>query len=181
MTTGSSTVESVMLEPFKDPALWRDRTSGGCDMSDEKKKESLADYRYFHTISTRWMDNDVYGHVNNVHYYSFFDTAVGAMLIKETGLDYLNGQCVALVVETRCTYFKSVAFPDVLKVGIRVARLGNSSVKYELAVFRADEDEPCAQGYFIHVYVDRSTQRPVPIPSGVRQVLEKLRVNDKTD
>lgn len=143
-------------------------------MAEKSVPDLIESYRFIHTIATRWMDNDVYGHVNNVNYYSFFDTAVGAFLIKRTGLDYQNSPCVAWVVDTRCSYFKSIAFPDEVKVGVRVARLGNSSVHYELGVFKNDDPVACAQGHFVHVYVDRVSQRPVPIPSLTREALSGL-------
>jgi acyl-CoA thioester hydrolase len=120
------------------------------------------------------MDNDVYGHVNNVVYYSFFDTAVGAFLMSRAGLDYRTAATVGLVVETSCTYFESIAFPDEVHVGVRVAHLGTSSVRYELGVFKNDLSEACAQGYFVHVYVDRQTQRPVPIPDAMRAAMQQL-------
>lgn len=145
-------------------------------MTDKTSPEPLENFPFVHAISTRWMDNDVYGHVNNVNYYSFFDTAVGAFLIQETSLDYQNSPCVAYVVDTRCSYFKSIAFPDTVKVGLRVAKLGTSSVRYELAVFKNDDPQACAQGHFVHVYVDRATGRPVPIPEATRSALSRLQV-----
>lgn len=145
-------------------------------MVEKSAPDTIEQYRFVHTLTTRWMDNDVYGHVNNVNYYSFFDTAVGAFLIREGGLDYLNSPCVAWVVDTRCSYFKSIAFPDEVKVGVRVARLGNSSVHYELGIFKNDDPQACAMGHFVHVYVDRVTQRPVPIPHTTRQALSVLKV-----
>jgi acyl-CoA thioester hydrolase len=120
------------------------------------------------------MDNDVYGHVNNVQYYSYFDTAVNHFLITEKWLDIQQGEVVGLVVETRCTYHASVAFPDVLEVGLRVERLGNSSVRYGLAIFRQGEQEAAAEGYFVHVYVDRKTNTPVSLPDTLRQLLTPL-------
>lgn len=131
-------------------------------------------YPYLCSIATRWMDNDIYGHVNNVIYYSYFDTAVNRYLIEAGALDIHGRGVVGLVVETRCSYFKSLAFPDEVGVGVRVARLGNSSVRYELAVFRNDEEVAAAQGYFVHVYVERGTQRPVPLPEPLRRALAPL-------
>ena len=127
-------------------------------------------------MATRWMDNDVYGHVNNVVYYSFFDTAVNGLLIEAGVLEPSRSGTVGLVVETRCTYFESVAFPDRLEIGVRVAHVGRSSVRYDLAVFREGTVLAAARGAFTHVYVDRASQKPVPIPDEVRAVLEKLRV-----
>jgi acyl-CoA thioester hydrolase len=120
------------------------------------------------------MDNDVYGHVNNVNYYSFFDTAVNRFLIERGVLDIHEGQVVGFVVETSCSYFSSIAFPDTVHVGVRVAKLGNSSVRYELALYRNDEAFPAAAGHFVHVYVDRRSNRPVPIPDATRAVLQTL-------
>lgn len=133
-------------------------------------------YPYHHPTPTRWADNDVYGHVNNVTYYAYFDTAVNAYLASRGALDIQAGAVIGLVVETGCTFFAPAAFPDLLSVGVRVVQLGRSSVRYELAVFRAGEECACAQGYFIHVYVDRDTRRPVELPEGLRTVLESLRV-----
>jgi len=132
------------------------------------------DFPHFLTIPTRWMDNDAYQHVNNVVYYSFFDTAVNRYLIDQGLLDIHASAVVGLVVETGCTYFSSVSFPDTVHAGLRVAKLGNSSVRYELALFRNDEAQPSAAGHFVHVYVDRHTNRPVPIPAPVRTALAAL-------
>lgn len=131
-------------------------------------------FPHFCAIATRWMDNDVYGHVNNVHYYSYFDTAVNRFLIERGVLDIHDGEVVAFVVETGCAYFRSLAFPDTVHVGVRVAKLGNSSVRYEIALYRNDEETPCAAGHFVHVYVDRASNRPVPIPGAARAVLAEL-------
>ncbi len=131
-------------------------------------------FAHFSTIATRWMDNDVYGHVNNVQYYSYFDTAVNQYLIERGVLDIHHGEVVGFVVDSGCSYFSPVAFPDTVHVGIRVAKLGNSSVRYELGIYRNDEQAPAAVGHFVHVYVERSSNRPVPIPATVRDVLEIL-------
>jgi len=125
-------------------------------------------------MPTRWMDNDVYGHVNNVVYYSYFDTAVNAYLVDSGVLDIGKSEIVGLVAETGCTYFTSVAFPDQLDVGIAVSRLGRSSVTYEIAIFREGEEQAAAQGRFVHVYVERSSGQPVEIPAHVRQALSRL-------
>lgn len=135
-----------------------------------------SDYPHFRPISTRWHDNDIYGHVNNVTYYSFFDSAVNTYLIEVGGLDIHNGGVVGFVVSSSCDYFASIAFPDAIEVGLRVGKLGNSSVQYELAVFKAGEDEACAAGRFVHVFVDRQTNRPLPIPEGLRAALVPLLV-----
>ena len=123
---------------------------------------------------TRWADNDVYGHVNNAAYYGFFDTAVNAWLIERCLLDIADSPAIGLVIETGCRYHAALAFPQTLEVGLRVERLGNSSVRYALALFAEGEPEAAADGWFVHVYVDRTTRRPVPIPAPVRAALETL-------
>ena len=133
-----------------------------------------SDYKHFLTVETRWMDNDVYGHVNNVVYYSFFDTAVNRYLIDEGVLDIRDGDTVGFVVETSCTYEKPIAFPDRVTAGLRVARIGTSSVRYEIGIFRNDDDESAAHGQFVHVYVDRAAERSRPIPEPMRAALEKI-------
>ena len=133
-----------------------------------------ADYRHFQPITTRWHDNDIYGHVNNVTYYSFFDSAVNGYLIERGGLDIHDGEVVGFVVSSSCDYFASIAYPELIEVGLRVGKLGNSSVQYELAVFRAGEDEACAAGRFVHVFVDRASNQPVAIPAGLREAMEQL-------
>ena len=132
------------------------------------------EYRHFQTITTRWHDNDVYGHVNNVIYYSFFDSAVNTYLIEEGGLDIHGGDVVGFVVSSSCDYFASIAFPERIEVGLRVAKLGNSSVQYELAIFKQDEAQACAAGRFVHVFVDRVSNRPTSIPELLRAALARL-------
>ncbi|MBI6656060.1 acyl-CoA thioesterase [Pseudomonas carnis] len=132
------------------------------------------DYRHFQPITTRWHDNDAYGHVNNVTYYSFFDTAVNTYLIEQGGLDIHDGEVVGFVVSSACDYFASIAFPECVEVGLRVGKLGNSSVQYELAVFKAGEQEACAAGRFVHVFVDRASNQPVPIPGMLREAMQRL-------
>jgi len=136
-----------------------------------------ADYRHFQTIPTRWMDNDVYGHVNNVVYYSYFDTVVNQYLIEQGALDIEKSPVVGLVVETQCNYFASVTFPDVVHAGLRVARLGSTSVRYEIGLFRNQDADTAARGHFIHVYVDRETRRPVDLPAALRAALTPLVVS----
>jgi acyl-CoA thioester hydrolase len=131
-------------------------------------------FPHFLAIPTRWMDNDVYGHVNNVQYYSYFDTAVNQFLVGRGVLDIHNGAVVGFVVDSGCSYFSPVAFPDTVHVGIRVAKLGGSSVRYEIGIYRNDEARPAAAGHFVHVYVDRASNRSVPIPDPVREVLESI-------
>ena len=133
-------------------------------------------YRHFALITTRWMDNDVYAHVNNVVYYSWFDTVVNQYLVEQGVLDYAAGTVVGLVVETHCNYFSPVAFPDRVHAGLRVARIGSTSVRYEVGLFRNDAAEASAQGHFVHVYVERATNRPVPLPGALRQALERIAV-----
>ena len=133
-------------------------------------------FRHFLTIPTRWMDNDIYGHVNNVVYYSYFDTAVNQFLIEAGVLDIHQGEVVGFVVDSGCSYFSPIAFPDAVHAGIRVAKLGNSSVRYEIALFRNNDPLPAAAGHFVHVYVERTTNRAVPIPDAVRKVLSGLTI-----
>ncbi len=135
-----------------------------------------ADYRHFHALTTRWMDNDVFRHVNNVNYFSFFDTAVTYFEMTHAGIDLLDGPLRCVVAEVQCRYHSSVAFPDRLTVGLRVARIGGSSIRYEIAVFREDEDIAAAEGVFIHVLVDAATQRPRPIPDAMRDRLQQIAV-----
>jgi acyl-CoA thioester hydrolase len=140
------------------------------------KTKTLADYAYVLGITTRWMDNDVYGHVNNVVYYSWFDTVVNRYLIDAGVLDFSGGEVVGLVVATNCAYFASVAFPDEVRAGLRVAHLGRSSVRYEVAIFRGADPHPAAAGEFTHVYVDRLTRRPVALPAALRTALEAIAI-----
>jgi acyl-CoA thioester hydrolase len=137
-----------------------------------------SDYRHFHPITTRWMDNDAYAHVNNVVYYSWFDTVVNQFLIANGALDIERSPVIGLVIETQCNYFASVAFPDRVTAGLRVAKLGSSSVRYEVAIFREDEPTAAAQGHFIHVYVDRVTRKPSAIPAAMRALLESILVDE---
>lgn len=139
-----------------------------------QRNQTRADYRHFQSIPTRWMDNDVYGHVNNVHYYSYFDTAVNQFLIERGVLDIHRGEVVGFVVETACSYFRPVAFPDRVDAGIRVAHIGNSSVRYEIGLFRNDDTQLAAAGCFTHVYVERNSGKSVPVPDAVRAVLATL-------
>ena len=134
-----------------------------------------ADYRWFLCLPTRWMDNDAYGHVNNVTYYSFFDTAVARFLLANGVLDLRAAPSVGLVVETACRYATPVAFPDEVTCGLRCARLGASSIRYEIGLFRNAEDRACAEGHFVHVYVERARQdRAVPLPAALREAAQRL-------
>jgi acyl-CoA thioester hydrolase len=128
----------------------------------------------FRPITTRWMDNDVYGHVNNVVYYSYFDTVVNGWLVEQGLLELQGSSVVGVVVETGCTYFQSIAFPDPIEAGMAVVQLGRSSVRYHIGIFHAGAEEVAAQGRFVHVYVDRSTQKPVEIPASTRAALEGI-------
>jgi acyl-CoA thioester hydrolase len=139
-----------------------------------RRADTRASYVHFTRMDTRWHDNDVYGHVNNVVYYGFFDTAVNGHLIRAGCLDVQRSAVIGLVVETQCRYFKPIAFPDAVHAGIRVEKLGTSSVRYGIGLFANDDDAAAAQGHFVHVYVDRASNRPVPIPDQVRRVLEEL-------
>lgn len=131
-------------------------------------------FRVFREITTRWMDNDAYGHVNNVVYYSWFDTAVNAHLIGQGVLDLERSPVIGLVVETQCQYFAPLAFPQTVEAGLRVARLGGSSVRYEVGLFAQGAPLTAAHGHFVHVYVDRESRRPVPVPDTLRAVLQRL-------
>lgn len=133
-----------------------------------------AEYPHFLPIPTRWMDNDLYGHVNNVVYYSYFDTVVNRYLIDPGGLDIHKGTVVGIVAETQCRFFKSFAYPEVVDAGLRVGRLGNSSVRYEIGLFGESEGTARAEGHFVHVFVDRASNKSVPIPLGIRAALQRL-------
>ncbi len=143
--------------------------------SPEKRVGSRGDYVHFLAIPTRWMDNDVYLHVNNVVYYSYFDTVINRYLIEEGGLDIQGSAIIGIAVETMCRFRKSFAFPEVVDAGLRVGHLGNSSVRYEIGLFGAGEDEARAEGHFVHVFVERATNTPVPIPARTREALGRLK------
>ena len=131
-------------------------------------------YRHFLAIPTRWKDNDVYGHVNNVEYYSYFDTVINTYLITEGGLDIHRGAAIGLCAESHCCFLREIAFPGSVDAGLSVEKLGNSSVRYGIALFRAGEDEPAAEGWFVHVFVDRDSRRSTPIPERIRAALQPL-------
>ena len=143
--------------------------------SPEDRVGSRRDYAHFLAIPTRWMDNDVYLHVNNVVYYSYFDTVINRYLIDEGGLDIQGSPVIGIAVETMCRFRKSFAFPEVVDAGLRVGHLGNSSVRYEIGLFGAGEDAARAEGHFVHVFVDRTTNKPVPIPGRIREALGRLK------
>jgi acyl-CoA thioester hydrolase len=137
-------------------------------------KGQRADYKHFLPLQTRWADNDIYSHVNNVAYYGFFDTIVNEYLICAGALDIHDGEMIGLVVETHCNYFAPAAFPDALEGALRVAHIGNSSVRYELGIFKKGEDAALAEGHFVHVYVDRASRKPAPLPEALRKALLSL-------
>ena len=143
-------------------------------MSERQAPGTRDEYRHFVTITTRWMDNDIYGHINNVQYYSYFDTAVNRYLIERDLLDIHAGGTIGLVVETQCNFFSAASFPADIEAGLRVAHLGRSSVRYELGLFVDGQENAIAQGHFVHVYVDRDTRRPVELPAGLRSALSLL-------
>lgn len=134
-----------------------------------------AQFRHFLPIPTRWMDNDIYGHVNNVVYYSYFDTVINEFLIREGGLDIHDGTAIGYCVESQCRYLAPLAFPEIIDAGMRVAHLGTSSVRYEIGLFPQGENTPAATGWFVHVFVAREDDRPTPLPAGIRACLERLR------
>ena len=143
-------------------------------MSDRQLPEKRERYRHFTTIPTRWMDNDLYGHINNVQYYSYFDTLVNRFLIDRGVLDIHDGEVVGLVVETHCNFFASAAFPQDIEAGLRIAHLGRSSVRYEVGLFVETRATAIAQGHFVHVYVNRQSQKPVDLPPPLRAALSAL-------
>jgi acyl-CoA thioester hydrolase len=142
------------------------------------KPHQRADYPHVQAITTRWMDNDAYGHINNVVYYSFFDTVVNTFLIESGALDIGKSPVVGYVVETACNYFAPLTYPQKVLAGLRVAHVGRSSVRYEIALFAEEDESAAAQGHFIHVYVDRETQRPVKLPEALERALAPLRQQD---
>ncbi|REG37220.1 acyl-CoA thioester hydrolase [Archangium gephyra] len=136
--------------------------------------ETSDRYRYFLPITTRWMDNDAYGHINNVTYYSYFDTVANHYLIHEGGLDIVSSPVIGLVVESRCTYKAPLAYPDRLRAGLRVDKLGNRSVTYGIGIFKEGEAQAAAHGYFVHVFVDRQSRKAVPMPERMREALARI-------
>lgn len=140
----------------------------------EKLIATRGEFKHFLAIQTRWMDNDVYGHVNNVQYYSFFDTAINEYLIREGGLDPAHGAVIGVAAETNCQFLNSISFPETIEVGLRVGKLGNRSVRYELGIFRQAEESAAATGWFVHVFVDRETRRAAQMPDKLRAALQRL-------
>jgi acyl-CoA thioester hydrolase len=141
----------------------------------ERKRPGRAEYRHFLEIPTRWGDNDAYAHINNTVYYSFFDTVVSRFLLESGAIDLKTSEVIGVVVETGCRYFAPVSYPDLVTAGLRVARIGNTSIRYEIGIFRNGEEQANAEGHFIHVYVDRETQtRPTPLPRALRDAVTPL-------
>lgn len=146
-------------------------------MNDRPKPDSRNTFPCFYAMTTRWSDNDAYRHVSNVVYLNYFDSAVCRYLIEHRVLDVASSQVIGLVAETACRYFKEIAFPSVVNVGLRIGHQGNSSIRYEIGLFRDDDEIACAQGHLIHVYVDRQSRRPVPIPSELSRAVAPLHMN----
>ncbi|MBW8054738.1 MAG: acyl-CoA thioesterase [Nitrospira sp.] len=141
-----------------------------------ENNETRDRFVHFLAIPTRWMDNDLYGHVNNVVYYSYFDTVINQYLIAQGGLDIAQAPVIGIAAESLCRFRRELTFPQVVEAGLRVAHLGNSSVRYEIGLFTQDQEQAAATGYFVHVFVRRDTNKPVPMPPTIRQALERLRV-----
>jgi acyl-CoA thioester hydrolase len=150
------------------------RWAGRLALVTAPSRPNLSEYPHRLAIPTRWGDNDIYGHVNNVQHYAFFDTVINAYLIDRGGLDIHQGPEIGLCVESHCSYSAPISFPDVIDAGLRVQKLGRSSVTYEIGLFCGDREESVAEGWFVHVFVDRTERRPVPIPEGVRGALAKI-------
>ena len=140
------------------------------------KTQNRADYPHFLNIPTRWMDNDIYGHVNNVTYYSYFDTVINEYLISAGGLDIHGDEVIGITPETHCNFHDSLVFPDVVEAGLRVGHLGGKSVRYEIGLFKTSKETPAATGWFVHVFVDRQTMKPTAMPEKIRAALERLLV-----
>lgn len=139
-----------------------------------KSPETRDRFPHFLPLATRWLDNDVYGHVNNVVYYAYFDSLVNEYLIRAGGLDIARGPAIGIVAESQCRFFHELAFPETIDGGLRVGKLGRTSVRYEIGLFRAGRNDPAAVGHFVHVFVERESRRPTPIPDGIRSALARL-------
>jgi len=144
----------------------------------KKPIEKRNRYPHFMSLQTRWSDNDIYGHVNNVTYYSYFDTVVNCFLIDEGGLDIQQSPVIGVAVETMCNFNTPIAYPETLDIGLRVGALGNSSVRFEIGIFRKGDDAAAASGHFVHVFVERASNAPVPVPDTIRTALQRLIVAD---
>ena len=146
-------------------------------MSPERPNPSIrSDYKAFRSLQTRWLDNDIYGHMNNIVHYSLFDTAINGFLIESAGLDPLHGSEMFFVVQTGCRFYAEMGFPDIVTAGLRVAKLGSSSVRYEIGLFQNEKNQAAAEGFFVQVNVDRSTRRPVKLSATTRGILERLTI-----
>ncbi len=145
-------------------------------MSERAPNETTANYRWFCDITTRWMDNDIYGHINNVAYYSYFDTAANLYLIQKGGLDIAKSSSIGVVVESKCSYREPIAYPDAIRAGLRVDHLGNRSVTYGIGIFSGKNEIASASGTFVHVTVDRVSRKPVSIPEEIRKALQAIAV-----
>jgi acyl-CoA thioester hydrolase len=141
---------------------------------DRPQPPTRGDFSHFETIETRWADNDMYGHINNIAYYGYFDSAINRMMIQNGAFHPLQSEAIGLVVQTGCHYFSPTSFPDILEIGVATERVGRSSVRYRLGVFRQGDDRASALGHFVHVYVDRKERRPVPIPEAALRIVLRL-------
>jgi acyl-CoA thioester hydrolase len=139
-----------------------------------EKPLARSAYKAFFDLPTRWLDNDIYGHVNNINYYSFFDTAIAHYLMQEGGLDPWKSEVIGFCVESGCRFRKAIKFPEMITAGLRVTKLGRSSARYQIGLFRGDDEETAADGYFVHVFVDRASEKPCPLPERIRKALSKI-------
>ncbi|MCP4327747.1 MAG: acyl-CoA thioesterase [Alphaproteobacteria bacterium] len=146
-------------------------------MSDDAWRKTRDKYKHFLAIPTRWMDNDIYAHVNNVVYYSYFDTVINAYLVREGGLDIVNGPVIGLAIENSCRFYHELTFPETVQAGLCVGHIGNSSVRYEIGLFGETYDEAAAAGHFVHVFVDRQSRRPTRVPDPIRSALQRLKID----
>lgn len=140
--------------------------------------KTRTQFKFFFSIQTRWADNDIYGHVNNVTYYSYFDTAANSLLIQKTGFDIHHSKMIGLVVDSACSFLQELSFPEVVEVGVAIGKIGNSSLRYELAIFKQNQPLAAAQGHFVHVFVDRESRQTVAIPQTMRDVLAEYLLNE---
>ncbi|WP_109441078.1 acyl-CoA thioesterase [Acinetobacter haemolyticus] len=136
-------------------------------------------FKFFFNIQTRWADNDIYGHVNNVTYYSYFDTAANSLLIQKTGFDIHNSEIIGLVVDSACSFLQELSFPEMIEVGVAIGKIGNSSLRYELAIFKQNQPQTAAQGHFVHVFVDRKSRKSMAIPQEMREILNQYLLIEK--
>lgn len=165
---------AILAAPDRLPGIALPDPKGPDPVTSKETPATRADFGAFYPLDTRWMDNDHYGHVNNVVYYSYFDTAVNGYLMQASGKDIRELPEIGIVAETGCRFMKSLSFPEKLEIGLAVDRLGNSSIVYRIAIFRAGDPEPAAVGKFVHVYVDAASRRPVPVPAVIREAVKPL-------